>query len=29
MYYTAYYLAYLALAKLFIVPFLQDKHFVG
>jgi len=29
MYYAAYYLADLALAKLFIVPFSQDDHFIG
>ena len=29
MYYAAYYLADLALAKLFIIPFSQDDHFIG
>lgn len=29
MYYTTYYLTDLALAKLFIVPFSQDDHFIG
>lgn len=29
MYYAAYYLADLARAKLFIVPFSQDDHFIG
>lgn len=29
MYYAAYYLTHLALAKLFIVPFSQDDHFIG
>ena len=29
MYYAAYYLDDLALARLFIVPFSQDDHFIG
>jgi hypothetical protein len=29
MYYAAYYLTDLALAKLFIVPFPQDNHFIS
>ena len=29
MYYGAYYVAERALAKLFLVPFSQDDHFIG